>query len=393
MTKVIIDTELHEIVGKEVGRVTSVVLLSLLLASLMIISLDIRVAKASTVIVPSNYPTIQEAINHANEGDTILVRAGTYNENIVVNKTLHLRADYREAIIHGDNVSSTVIVEADNVTLVGFKITNEIGTLVGIHLKSCSNVKIVGNLIDMGLGEGILVEGGAENSIVNNWIEPCTYHGIELVGTSGNFIMGNWMDAHGNAIRMIGSSFNHIVRNDYLGVHFFPREVLYLSRSNSNVIEENQLGCIITYVNVAYFWNAHDNTFFHNSFLPALRGVAVSGNCSNIHWDNGLEGNYWWNYTGVDLNGDGIGDTPYIIDSNFTDQYPLMEDYSWWNPCDINGDYIVNIFDIVLLCSHYTATPADSDWNFLYDIAEPYGRIDIYDLVKMATNYGKECPP
>ena len=41
-------------------------------------------------------------------------------------------------------------------------------------------------------------------------------------------------------------------------------------------------------------------------------------------WDNGAEGNYWNNYNGTDTNGDGIGDTPYAIDANNMDNYPLV---------------------------------------------------------------------
>ena len=41
-------------------------------------------------------------------------------------------------------------------------------------------------------------------------------------------------------------------------------------------------------------------------------------------WNKGTKGNFWDNYTGIDNNGDGIGDTPYIIDENNQDNYPLM---------------------------------------------------------------------
>ena len=42
-------------------------------------------------------------------------------------------------------------------------------------------------------------------------------------------------------------------------------------------------------------------------------------------WDKGEVGNYWSNYNGTDANSDGIGDTPYIIDANNIDHYPMMK--------------------------------------------------------------------
>ncbi len=43
-------------------------------------------------------------------------------------------------------------------------------------------------------------------------------------------------------------------------------------------------------------------------------------------WDDGYPsgGNYWSDYKGVDANGDGIGDTPHVIDEYNKDRYPLM---------------------------------------------------------------------
>jgi pectin methylesterase-like acyl-CoA thioesterase len=36
----------------------------------------------ATIIVPDNFLTIQGAVNSANDGDTIFVRAGKYYENL-----------------------------------------------------------------------------------------------------------------------------------------------------------------------------------------------------------------------------------------------------------------------------------------------------------------------
>jgi len=68
-------------------------------------------------------------------------------------------------------------------------------------------------------------------------------------------------------------------------------------------------------------------------------------------WDDGFPsgGNYWSDYIGVDLYGglsqnetgsDGIGDTPYIIDANNQDNYPLIKPYG--------GPYDIGITDITL---------------------------------------------
>ena len=48
-------------------------------------------------------------------------------------------------------------------------------------------------------------------------------------------------------------------------------------------------------------------------------------------WDNGIEGNYWSNYTGVDANHDGIGDSPHVLDTNNTDNTPLMGPFNGFN--------------------------------------------------------------
>ena len=72
-----------------------------------------------------------------------------------------------------------------------------------------------------------------------------------------------------------------------------------------------------------------DNMFYHNNFNGHKRQTWLYGVNQNV-WDGGaiIEGNYWSSYNGTDSNGDGIGDTPYIIGSDNTDSYPLIVPWS-----------------------------------------------------------------
>ena len=68
----------------------------------------------------------------------------------------------------------------------------------------------------------------------------------------------------------------------------------------------------------------------HNNFVNNDQNVWLYG-ANSISWDQGYPegGNYWSDYTGVDANSDGFGDTPYVIADSSEDRYPFM---SPWAP-------------------------------------------------------------
>jgi len=108
-------------------RTVSGILLVFLLMAVFSPALNVKPVKSEprTIIVPDDYPTIQEAINAANPGDTIFVRAGTYYENVVVNKSVLLVGENKElTLIDGDGIGNVVSVIASNVIIHNFTIQN-----------------------------------------------------------------------------------------------------------------------------------------------------------------------------------------------------------------------------------------------------------------------------
>jgi nitrous oxidase accessory protein NosD len=133
------------------------------------------------------------------------------------------------------------------------------------------------------------------------------------------------------SIQLCSSSRNSFSRNNILGSWSTDLEDdeeashmygFYLDKnSENNTISENNIrDCKGDDI---FIWQSSNiNRIYHNNLLDSM---VVSSEVVNV-WDDGYPsgGNYWSDYTGADGNKDGIGDTPYIIDANNQDNYPLM---------------------------------------------------------------------
>jgi len=111
--------------------------------------ISLQATQATTLDVPSSYATIALAITAATGGDTIAVAAGTYAENIIINKALILQgAGATTTTISGTVVagSSIITITSPNVTITGFKITN-LSSKYGINVANQSGISITNNTI------------------------------------------------------------------------------------------------------------------------------------------------------------------------------------------------------------------------------------------------------
>ena len=129
------------------------------------------------------------------------------------------------------------------------------------------------------------------------------------------------------------------------------------------------------------------NVAYHNNFVNNTAQVSTLDSV-NV-WDDGYPsgGNYWSDYTGVDVDGDGIGNTPYVVDAGNQDNSPLMTPYPYHSG-DINLDGIVSQLDLELLNIAYSSKPTSSNWSSRAD-ANNDKIIDVQDLSILGRNFGK----
>jgi peptide/nickel transport system substrate-binding protein len=361
-----------------------------------------------------DYSTIQEAIdaNETLDGHVIFVEAGTYVENVVVNKTVSLIGESSgTTIIDANGTGNVIDVKADEVVIEGFTIQNSGYDASGIQIGNYKQATIRNNNIinnDLGINiwdsrhnsisgnnitnnyYGVILQYSFNNTLRNNhmsgnqrnffvWSEwPGDYHhdidssntvdgkpmhywvnqqnrtvpvdagyvalvysvnitaqnldlknngqGLLLVETRNSTITGNNLTNNRCGIHLSLSLNNTIFGNNMMN----NGDGVLLEGSVNNTIFGNNITNNYCGVDVSGFWvPATNNTIYHNNFIDNTQQVYISTTPRPPNfWDNGLEGNYWSNYTGVDSDHDGIGDTTHEIDADNVDNYPLMGMFS-----------------------------------------------------------------
>jgi len=157
------------------------------------------------------------------------------------------------------------------------------------------NNTISENIAYANLDEGIQLWFSDNNRILRNSVYNNTDEGIFL-----------------NQSNYITITHNEVKRNKGDGILLYQSSYNIISE---NLIKENIISGI--HINESL---SKDNIFFKNYFFNNTIHAQDKG--LNTYWNNSLIGNYWDNYTGVDLNLDGIGDTPHNISL-----IPLIQDH------------------------------------------------------------------
>ena len=278
-------------------RRLTVMLLMLLTLSILSTAAVQSVEGSNQIVVPTDYSTIQEAVDQASPGDTVFVKKGTYQECVVINKSLTLIGENKAAtILGGWQLNGTVVlVTHDDVTLSGFTIKSScgytFGTTKGIHLLGVQGCRVSGCVFSQ-IGKGIWLYCSSCNILEGNSVNGPPYYtwsGATLQYSSNNTIRGTsitvaeqggielFLDSNGNSI--IGN----YVQSKWMGIH--------VSSSDGNRIEDNS---IQGYRFGVMQYSSSHSIIKNNSVVQSLTGIQINdaSNYNLIAKNNITKGNY-----------------------------------------------------------------------------------------------------
>jgi parallel beta-helix repeat protein len=318
---------------------------------------------------PGNYTTIQSAIDTAQPGDTIYVFNGTYYENVNINTDgIDLLGEDKNTTIidaHDAGDGIFISIHSHNLIISNFTIRNAngsgiifgnptqgailqnntisnciiynssanydpnfnkgFGIVFGGHDPQMNDNSIINCEVYNNDRSGIIIFRGAYDQIRNNRIIDCKSYNNGFQ-SGGDYTKGGIV---------ITSHYNRYIENTIIqGCEVYNNAgdgIFSMDFASGTTITNNTLHNNGWYgINVS--GTNHNDLIYHNNLID--NGQNAYDTSSNLWWNITIqEGNYWSDYTGTDVNGDGIGDTPYNIpgDSN-QDLYPFMYPNGWIPP-------------------------------------------------------------
>ncbi|MCB9247035.1 MAG: nitrous oxide reductase family maturation protein NosD [Flavobacteriales bacterium] len=215
------------------------------------------------------------------------------------------------------------IISGNKVSSLG---TGETDTGNGIHLWHCNNVLIEGNHLSR-LRDGIYFEFVSESRVLENLSENNFRYGLHFMFSNNDEYAENEFRQNGAGVAVMFSKFIHMRNNKFIqnwgsASYGLLLKEIYDAEIISNEFRKNTIGINAEGSNRVHYrlnnftengWAikitgaCYENIFERNNFSSNAFDVAYNSKMN----DNRFHGNYWSDYSGYDLNRDGIGDVPH----------------------------------------------------------------------------------
>ena len=351
---------------------------------------------------------IQAAVDHATDGDMIIVQDGTYTENVDVDKRLTIRAENGAAsttVRAVDSSDHVFDVNEDYMNISGFYVTGATNK-TGIFLDCANYCNISDNCAsDNGYGIGLCYSN--YNTLMNNIANSNTGCGFELLNSNHNTLQNNTAKLNAGNKKSCGicvyhnlglADHNTIVNNTvdsnggYGGISLYNANNSYIAgntidsntygiyvrswhglmqtspgSSDNNIIKDNNIinnsiaGVAMASLTAYDVEHRTENNAIYNNYFANTDNIYFAGPVYENTWNTTnttgpniaggpfIGGNYWSDYEGDDTTGDWFGDEPHNIAGGLNQDYlPLVMPMCG----DITGDGTIDTVDLLRLLEH-----------------------------------------
>jgi len=243
--------------------------------------------------------------NTYNFGDYTLQVHDIDTSNTVDGKPIYYWVNQRDKQVPAE-AGFVALVGSTNITVRDMTFTSNVQGLV---LKNTTH-SLIENVRALNNWDGMyLARWSNSNKVIGSTFSSNLFMGIYVSTSSSNIIVNNSISSNAYGLLLDSSVYETVLGNVVSGNTVRDNIVMGNTVANSNLDGVYLDGC-------------RDNVFFHNHFVNNMRQVESLNSTTN--WNDGAEGNYWGDYSGKDLDMDGFGDAPYMIDENNKDGHPLM---------------------------------------------------------------------
>ncbi len=200
---------------------------------------------------------------------------------------------------------------------------------VGVKLQGRAKVTVRNGVISS-FSTGVLAHR-SRDVVVEAVTSQLSYYGVYLNETTGSIVRKSTITKNTYGLHLQKSNENQVLDNELVRQEYSSPGGygVYLFQARRNRIVGNTIGSNLNWG--IWFSDSKENVVFHNNV--AGNNPQVSDNVGGNTWydPEKKEGNFWADYDGKDGDGDGIGDTPYVIEgpARQQDSYPFVKPDGW----------------------------------------------------------------
>jgi len=305
-------------------KITTGIMLTLLLVGVLILTLNIQPVEASGTIYIRADGSVEPSTANITSANNVTYYFTDNNYDSIFVERDNIVVDGAGYTLHRQSSVGINLTKRSNVTIKNMEITAFPFGGRGIWICGSSKISIWGNTMAKGI-DGIYMRYSNNNIISGNLLTG-NIDGLTILYCLNNTVNGNDITSNDMGIFLGESSNNSICGNNITN----NQHGIWLGMGSNNTIIDNTITNNDHGVQLDF--QSSNNKIFHNNFIDNTQQADIEVSGYSNFWDNGYPsgGNYWSDHVCTGNPSD--GSQPYVIDENNIDRYPFQDPNGWLLP-------------------------------------------------------------